>query len=84
LVLQRGVKGVRATPNSSFDSKLPATEEAALEETDPKQKAQGKAILQNAIYGYYGAVYEQNSQLLLRSSKLAKNVDWPTGNAWKT
>jgi hypothetical protein len=44
-----GVKGVRATLNPNFDSKLPATEEAVLDNTDPIQKAQGKAILQNAI-----------------------------------
>jgi hypothetical protein len=30
-----GVKGVRATLNLSFDSKLPATEEAVLDNTDP-------------------------------------------------
>ena len=34
-----GVKGVRATLNSSFESKLPATEDAILDDTDPTQKA---------------------------------------------
>jgi hypothetical protein len=34
-----GVKGVRATPNSSFESKLSATEDAILDDTDPTQKA---------------------------------------------
>jgi hypothetical protein len=44
-----GVKGVRATLNPGFESRLAAMEKAALDNTDPKQKAQGKAILQNAI-----------------------------------
>ncbi len=44
-----GVKGVRATLNPSFDSRLPAKEEAVLDNTDPIQKAQGTAILQNAM-----------------------------------
>ncbi len=43
------VKEVRATLNPSLDSMLPAMEEAVLDGTDPIQKAQGKAILQNAI-----------------------------------
>jgi hypothetical protein len=34
-----GVKGIRATLAPSFDSKLPATEEAVLDNTDPTQKA---------------------------------------------
>jgi hypothetical protein len=41
-----GVKRARATLAPSFDSRLPATEEAVLDDTDPTQKAQGKAILQ--------------------------------------
>jgi hypothetical protein len=48
-VLGRGVKSVRATLNPSFKSKLPATEDAVLDDTDPVQKSQGKAILQNSI-----------------------------------
>jgi hypothetical protein len=44
-----GVKGVRATLNPSFDSRLPAKEETVLDETDLTEKAQAKAILQNAI-----------------------------------
>ncbi len=34
-----GVKGIRVTLAPSFDSKLPATEEAALDDTDPTQNA---------------------------------------------
>jgi hypothetical protein len=35
--------------NGVCHSKLPSTEEALLDDTDPTQKAQGKAIQQNAI-----------------------------------
>jgi hypothetical protein len=68
-----GVKGVRATLAPSFNSKLAAMEEAVLDDTDPTLKAQGKAILQKCYsYGHYGAVYEQNRQHPLRSSKHAR------------
>ncbi len=68
-----GVNGVRVTLNPSFKSKLPATEDAVLDDTDPTQKAQGKAILQKCYsYGCYGAGYEQNGQLPPHSSKYAR------------
>jgi hypothetical protein len=35
MLSRAGVKGVRATLNPSFDSRLPATEEAILDGTDP-------------------------------------------------
>ncbi len=44
-----GVKGARATPNPSFNSRLPAMEDTVLDKTDPAEKAQAKALLQNAI-----------------------------------
>ncbi len=44
-----GVKGIRGTLAPSFDSKLLATEDAILDDTDPTQKAQAIAIKQNAI-----------------------------------
>jgi hypothetical protein len=80
-----GVKGVRATLNPSFDSKLPATEEAVLDNTDPIQKAQGKAILQNAIV--MDAMVQcmsktDNFHCVLQS--MQEDVNWPTGKAWKT
>ena len=37
-----GVKGVRATLNPSFDSRLPAMEDTVLDETEPTEKAQAK------------------------------------------
>ncbi len=81
----QGVKGVRATLNPSFDSKLPATEEAVLDNTDPIQKAQGKAIPQNAIA--MDALVQCMSKTddfhcVLQS--MQEDVDWPTGKAWKT
>jgi hypothetical protein len=44
-----GVKDVRATLNPSFNSRLPATKDTVLDNTDHTEKAQAKAILQNAI-----------------------------------
>jgi hypothetical protein len=44
-----GVKGVSRTLNTSFDSKLPSTEDNALDAIDPTQKAQRIARKQNAI-----------------------------------
>ena len=80
-----GVKGVRATLNLSIDSKLPATEEAVLDNTDTIQKAQGKAILQNAIA--MDAMVQcmgnmDNFHRVLPSMK--EDADWPTRKAWKT
>jgi hypothetical protein len=80
-----GVKGVRATLNLSFDSRLPATEESVLDDTDPLQKAQGKATLQNAIamnvmLQCMGKMDDFHCILL----SLQEDVDWPTRKAWKT
>jgi hypothetical protein len=38
-----GVKGINGTPVPSFDSKLPATEDAVLDDTNPTKSAQGIA-----------------------------------------
>ncbi len=80
-----GVKGVRVTLNSSFDSRLPATEDTVLEETDPTEKAQAKALLQNAIA--MDAMVQcmgdmDDFHCILLSMK--EDVDWPTRKAWKT
>jgi hypothetical protein len=80
-----GVKKVRATLNPSFNSSLQATEEDVLDDTDPIQKAQGKAILQNAIA--MDAMVQCMSKMddyhciLLN---MQEDVDWPTEKAWKT
>jgi hypothetical protein len=80
-----GVKGVRATLNPSFDSRLPATEDTMLDKTNPTEKAQAKALLQNAIA--MDAMVQCMSKMddfhrVLLSMK--EDVDWPTGKAWKT
>jgi hypothetical protein len=80
-----GVKEVRATLAPSFDSKLLATEEAVLDDTDPTQKTQGKAILQNVIA--MDAMVQcisktDNFHSILQS--MQEDADWPTGMAWKT
>jgi hypothetical protein len=68
-----GVKGVRATLSPNVDRRLPATEEAVLDDTDPIEKAQGKTIPAKCYsYGCYGAVYDQNGRLPLRLSKHAR------------
>ncbi len=74
-----GIKGVRATLNPSFDSSLPVLEEAILDNTDPIQKAQGKAILQNAIA--MDAMVQcmskmDNFHCILLN--MQEDVDWPT------
>jgi hypothetical protein len=80
-----GVKGVRATLNPSFKSKLPATEDAVLDDTDPTQKAQGKGILQNAIamdvMVQCMSKMDDFHRVLL---SMQEDADWPTGKAWKT
>ncbi len=43
------VKGISGTLAPSFGSKLPAMEDAVLDNTDPTEKAQGIARKQNAI-----------------------------------
>jgi hypothetical protein len=80
-----GVKGVRVTLNPSFDSTLLATEETVLDKTDPTEKAQAKAVLQNAIA--MDAMVQCMSKMdnfhrVLLSMK--EDADWPTGKAWKT
>jgi hypothetical protein len=75
-----GDKGVRVTLNPSFESKLPAMEDTVLDDTDPKEKAQAKAILQNAI-AMDAMVQVQcmskivNFYRVLLSMK--EDVDWP-------
>ncbi len=80
-----GVKGVRATLNPSFDSRLPPTEDTILDKTDPTEKAQAKALLQNAI-AMNAMVHcmgnMDNFHCILLSMK--EDADWPTGKAWKT
>jgi hypothetical protein len=73
------------TLNPSYESKIPATEDAVLDDTDPTQKAQGKAILQNAIA--MDAMVQCVSKMddfhyILLS--MQEDADWPTGKAWKT
>ncbi len=59
-------------------------EDAVLGDTDPTEKAQAKAILQNAIA--MDAILQcmskmDNFHCILLSMK--EDVDWPTGKAWK-
>jgi hypothetical protein len=80
-----GVKGVRATLNPSFDRKLLSTEDTILDETDPTEKAQAKALLQNAIamdamVQYVGELDDFHCVLL----SMKKDADWSTEKAWKT
>ena len=80
-----GVKEIRGTLAPSFDSKLSATEEAVLDDTDPTQKAQGIAIKQNAIA--MDAMVQcmsktDNFHCILQS--MQEDADWHTGKAWKT
>jgi hypothetical protein len=80
-----GVKCVRETLNPSIDSRLPAMEDTVLDKTDPTEKAQAKAILQNAIA--MDAMVQCMSKMddfhcVLLSMK--EDADWPTGKVWKT
>jgi hypothetical protein len=64
-----GVKGVRATLNPSFESRLPATENTVLDDTHPTEKGPSKSHpVKCYSYVCYGAVYEKNGQLPTRSS----------------
>jgi hypothetical protein len=80
-----GVRSVRATLNPSFDSRLPATEDTILDETDPTEKAQAQAHLQNAIamdamVQCMGEMDKFHCVLL----SMKEDVDWPIKKAWKT
>jgi hypothetical protein len=80
-----GVKGVRATLNPSFDSRLPATEDTVLDKTDPTEKAHAKGLLKNAIA--MNAMVQcmgvmDNFHCVLLSMK--EDADSPTWKAWKT
>ncbi len=60
-------------------------EEAVLDDTDPTQKAHGKAIQQNAIA--MAAMVQcmsnmDNFHCILQS--MQEDMDWPTKKAWKT
>jgi hypothetical protein len=81
-----GVKGVRATLNPSFESKLPATEDAVLDDTDPVQKAQEKAILQNdiAMDAMVQCMSKMDKFHCVFLSMQEDAVCWATGKAWKT
>jgi hypothetical protein len=79
------VKGVRVTLHPSFDSRLPATEDTILGKTDPTEKNQEKALLQNAIA--MDAMLQCMSKMdhfhrILLSMK--EDVNWPTRKAWQT
>jgi hypothetical protein len=79
-----GVKGVRATLNPSFNSRLPAMEDDVLDNTDPLQQAQRKAILQNATA--MDAMVQcmnkmDNFHCILLS--MQEDMEWPTKKAWK-
>jgi hypothetical protein len=80
-----GVKGVQATLNPSFESKLPSTEDTVLGDTDPTEKAQGKAILQNAIamdaMVQCMSIMDDFHHFLL---SMKEDVDWSTRKALKT
>jgi hypothetical protein len=64
---------------------LRSTEDAKLDDTDPTQKAQGKAILQNdiAINAMVQCMSKMDNfhHVLL---SMQEDADWPTGKAWKT
>ncbi len=60
-------------------------EESVLDETDPTEKAQAKALLQNAIamdamVQCMGNMEDFHHILLI----MKEDADWPTGKAWKT
>jgi hypothetical protein len=80
-----GVNGVGETLNPSFDSRLPATKEALLDDTDPIQEAQGKAILQNAIamdaMVHCMSKMDNFHHVLLN---MQEDADFPSRKAWKT
>ncbi len=79
------VKGVRATLNPSFNSRLPATEDTVLDKTDPTEKAQAKALLPNAIAMDAMVQHMGNmDDFLCVLLSMKEDVDWPTKKAWKT
>jgi hypothetical protein len=68
-----------------LDSKLPVTEEAVLDDTDPTQKAQGKASQQYVIAMdtmVQCMSKTDNFHCVLQS--MTEDADWPTRKAWKT
>ncbi len=75
------VKEIRATLATSFDSKLPAMEEAVLDDTNPQGKAiQQKAIAMDAMVQCMSKT--DDFHCILQS--MQEDVDWPTRKAWKT
>jgi hypothetical protein len=84
-ILSRGPRFVRATLKPSFDSRLPATEDTVLDKTDPTEKAEAKAFLQNAIAmdDMVQCMSEMDDfHRVLLSMK--EDADWPTRKARKT
>jgi hypothetical protein len=80
-----GVKGFRGTLVPSFDSKLPATEEAVLDNTDHTQKAQGIAIKQNAIAmdAIVQCISKTDNFHCIHQS-MQEDADWPYGRHGRT
>ncbi len=80
-----GFKGIRGKLAPRFDSKLPAMEEAVLDNTDPTQKAQGIAIKQNAVaMGAMLQCMNKTDYFHCVLQCMQEDMDWPTGRAWKT
>ncbi len=80
-----GVKGISGALALSFKRKLPTTEDAILDDTDPTQKAPGIARKQNAVA--MDATVQCMSDTvdfhhILQS--MNKDAEWPTRKAWKT
>ena len=74
------VKGCRAALDPRFGNKLPASEDASLNESDDDEKKQSVARKQNALALNYLVMSFEKPRLLAKI-EASKTADWPSGLA---
>ncbi len=80
------IKRCAAALDENFESKLPATEDATLDESDPTEKAQKEAVVQNALGMNIMTLAMETDQLMAKVSATYTD-DFPSGllcKLWKS
>ena len=72
------IKGCAAALDKNFETKLPATEDATLDESDATQKAQKKAVVQNTL-GMNIMTLAMETKDLMAKVSVTYTDDFPSG-----
>ena len=79
------IKECTATPDENFETKLQATKDATLDESDATQKAQKKAVVQNSLGMNIMTLAMETEELMAKVSATYTD-DFPSGllcQLWK-